>query len=129
MRIASTAHEDVDCGKAAFRPRVNADVGFRQNDDTGDTSTLAELMHVCMQDRRPGRSSSVTKNALDALRIGKVASPPKIQQQVASSIAEAVLVDEIIGADRDATANHVSGGIADHNLVLTVLRHFALFPT
>ena len=52
--IARPAHEDVDGSEIALRPGVNADVGFRQDDDTGDAAALTELVKVAMQDGCPG---------------------------------------------------------------------------
>lgn len=128
VRIAGAAHEDVDSGEAAFRPCVNADVRLRKNNDARDAATLTELMQMRVQDGCPGRPRRVTQRSLNPFGISEVAGTPKIQQQVATGVPKAVLVDEIIWPDRDITANDITSSDAGSNLVFTVLRHFVFFP-
>jgi hypothetical protein len=51
--IAMSAHENVDGREPAFRPRVDADVRFGQDNDAGKT-TAAKPVEMGMEDRCSG---------------------------------------------------------------------------
>ena len=139
VRIARTAHEDIDGREVALGPGVNADVGLRQHDHARYAAALTELMQMRVQNGCARRTRGITERRFRTCGIGKVAGVPKIQQQMTASVAKAVFVDEIIGPNLHVAAHHSTGndftgnditGNADSNLVFTaaVLQHFVLFP-
>lgn len=47
--LRMTAHEDIQCRKAVFGPRMNTDVRFAQHDDASNAGLLAKMMEMRAQ--------------------------------------------------------------------------------
>lgn len=49
VRVAVTAHEDVDSSVVVFRPSMDGDMGFCESNHTCYTLSLVELVKVAMK--------------------------------------------------------------------------------
>ena len=81
---------------------MNADVGFRQDEDAGNAAAIAELVKVGMQDGRAGGEGRLPQGGLDCFGVGQVTGTPEVQKQVAPGVSDAVSFDEVVRTDAGA---------------------------
>src|SRR5476649_1341833 len=83
--VGIAAHEDVEGGKAFFRPSVDGDVAFRQYRHAGNAAAVFELVQVNMQQGRTRLIHRIDQSRFDTFAIIQPLGFPKVDDDVTAS--------------------------------------------
>src|SRR5215212_8311822 len=108
--VGTAAHEDIECGITAFRPRMHADMAFRQHSYARDSTARRKGMQVDMKERRSCCLHCIDHCLLDAIFVSEAFSLPKIDDQVTARKGHSVFRDEVIFAIRIPFGNRNRDG-------------------
>ena len=125
--LGIAAHEHVERRIALFRPGVDGDMAFRQNRHAGDPAAFFEGVQMDMQKGRFRFLHRVDQRRFDAVALIQAFGFPKVDDEMAARIGEAILGNEVIflivirrNNDRNGPRSRADAGRA---LCLFVRRH------
>ena len=96
MRIARAAHEDVEGGKTAFGPRVQADVRLREHGHARNSAIGGEVVQMDVQQRRAGGIDRLPQCVFYVVGIIEPRRTPEIDQEMRAGEDLAVALDEVV---------------------------------